>query len=63
MNLLGKLSWEAVPFHEPIVMVTSGVLAVALTSLLVWIVVKGHLPYLWKEWFSSVDHKPACSGC
>jgi len=22
-----------------------------------WIVVKGHLPYLWREWITSVDHK------
>ena len=57
MNLLGKLTWEAVPFHEPIVMVTSAVVAIGITSVLGWIVVKGHLPYLWKEWLSSVDHK------
>ncbi len=57
MNLFGKLTWEAIPFHEPIVMVTSAVVAVAITAILVWIVAKGHLPYLWKEWFTSVDHK------
>ena len=53
----GKLSWEAVPFHEPIVMVTSAVVAIAITAVLAWVVVKGHLPYIWKEWLSSVDHK------
>jgi cytochrome o ubiquinol oxidase subunit 1 len=57
MNLLGKLSWEAVPFHEPIVMVTSAVVAVAITAILLWVLVKGHFPYIWKEWLSSVDHK------
>ena len=57
MNLLGKLSWEAVPFHEPIVMVTSAVVAIAITAILVWVLVKGHFPYIWKEWLSSVDHK------
>ena len=57
MNLLGKLSWEAVPFHEPIVMVTSGVVATAITAILIWILVKGYFPYIWKEWLSSVDHK------
>ena len=25
--------------------------------MLVWVIVKGHLPYIWKEWLSSVDHK------
>ncbi|HEX4234638.1 MAG TPA: cbb3-type cytochrome c oxidase subunit I, partial [Caldimonas sp.] len=53
----GKLTWEAIPFHEPIVMVTSAVVAAAITGTLVWVIVKGHLPYLWKEWLSSVDHK------
>ena len=57
MNLLGKLSWEAIPFHQPIVMIASGVVALVLTSILAWIVLKGHLPYLWKEWITSVDHK------
>ncbi|MEO8836642.1 MAG: cytochrome o ubiquinol oxidase subunit I, partial [Caldimonas sp.] len=55
--MFGKLSWGAVPFDQPIVMAASGVVALALTALLVWIVVKGHLPYLWKEWLTSVDHK------
>ena len=53
----GKLSWEAVPLHEPIVMVTSAVVAIAITAVLAWVIVKGHLPYIWKEWLSSVDHK------
>jgi hypothetical protein len=25
--------------------------------VLAWVIVKGHLPYIWKEWLSSVDHK------
>src|SRR5947207_6007405 len=53
----GKLSWEAVPFHEPIVMITSAVVAIAITGVLAWVIVKGYLPYIWKEWLSSVDHK------
>ncbi len=57
MNLLGKLSLEAVPFHEPIVMVTSVVVATAISAILIWILVKGYFPYIWKEWLSSVDHK------
>ena len=53
----GKLSWEAVPLHEPIVMITSAVVAIVITAVLGWVIVKGHLPYIWKEWLSSVDHK------
>ena len=26
-------------------------------GVLIWIVVKGYLPYLWREWITSVDHK------
>ena len=26
-------------------------------GVLAWIVVKGYLPYLWREWITSVDHK------
>src|SRR5678810_1097121 len=53
----GKLTWEAIPLHEPIVMVTSAVVALAITGTLVWVYLKGHFPYIWKEWLSSVDHK------
>src|SRR5450432_3081580 len=53
----GKLSWAAIPIHEPIVMVTSAVVAIGLMSVLGWVVLRGHLPYLWKEWLTSVDHK------
>jgi cytochrome o ubiquinol oxidase subunit 1 len=55
--MFGKLSWDAIPFHQPIVMIASAVVALGLTGVLVWIVAKGHLPYLWREWFTSVDHK------
>ena len=55
--MFGKLSWSAIPFHEPLVMVTSAVVALAITAVLAWVVLKGHLPYIWKEWLSSVDHK------
>jgi cytochrome o ubiquinol oxidase subunit 1 len=55
--MFGKLTWSAIPFHEPIIMVTSAVVALAITAVLAWVIVKGYLPYIWKEWLSSVDHK------
>ena len=55
--MLGKLSWAAIPFDEPIPLATSVILIVVIGSLLSWITVKGHWPYLWKEWITSVDHK------
>ena len=53
----GKLSWQAIPFDQPIVMVASAVVALSLIGVIGWVIIKGHLPYLWREWFSSVDHK------
>jgi cytochrome o ubiquinol oxidase subunit 1 len=55
--MLGKLNWSAIPFDQPIPMITSGVVALGILGVLAWVVVKGHLPYLWKEWITSVDHK------
>jgi len=55
--MLGKLTLAAIPFDEPIPLATSVVLIVVIGSLLAWITVKGHWPYLWKEWITSVDHK------
>ncbi|HEY0341717.1 MAG TPA: cbb3-type cytochrome c oxidase subunit I, partial [Steroidobacteraceae bacterium] len=55
--MFGKLTWQAIPFDQPIPLVTSAVLIVVLGALLLWVVVKGYVPYLWKEWITSVDHK------
>ncbi len=55
--MLGKLTIDAVPYHEPIIMVALGgggllglLIAAAITKYKLW-------GYLWKEWFTSVDHK------
>jgi cytochrome o ubiquinol oxidase subunit 1 len=55
--MLGKLTLAAIPFDQPIPLVAGGVVLVAILGVLVWVVVKGHLPYLWDEWITSVDHK------
>jgi len=55
--MLGKLTLAAVPFDQPIVMAASGTVGVVLTSVMGLIVFKGWLPYLWREWITSVDHK------
>src|SRR6201995_649972 len=55
--MLGKLTWAAIPFDQPIPLVAGGVVLVAILAVLAWVVVKGHLPYLWDEWITSVDHK------
>ena len=55
--MLGKLTWNAIPWDQPIPLIAgAGVFAVAL-GVLAWVIVRGHLPYLWHEWITSVDHK------
>ncbi|HEX3141360.1 MAG TPA: cytochrome o ubiquinol oxidase subunit I [Rhizobacter sp.] len=56
-NLLGRLSWEAIPLHEPILLATFvavvlGGMAVlaALTYFRLWGI-------LWRDWITSIDHK------
>ncbi|KQV45896.1 MULTISPECIES: cytochrome o ubiquinol oxidase subunit I [unclassified Duganella] len=55
--LLGRLSWDAIPYHEPILiatfaMVVLGGLAVmgAMTKYRLW-------GPLWRDWVTSIDHK------
>ncbi|MGO1003069.1 cytochrome o ubiquinol oxidase subunit I [Lysobacter sp. CA196] len=55
--MFGRLTWDSIPLHEPILiatfaMVVLGGLAVvaAITRYKLW-------GYLWNEWFTSIDHK------
>ena len=57
MNPLGKLDWSAIPFDQPIIMAASAMMVLGIAFVLGWIVLKGYLPYLWREWLTSVDHK------
>jgi cytochrome o ubiquinol oxidase subunit I len=55
--MLGKLTWAAIPFNQPIPLVTSIVVVLGIVSMLSLITIKGWWSYLWHEWFSSTDHK------
>ncbi len=55
--MFGKLSWAVIPFDQPIPLVAGAVVLVAILAVLAWVVIRGHLPYLWEEWITSVDHK------
>jgi cytochrome o ubiquinol oxidase subunit 1 len=55
--MLGKLTWAAIPLDQPVPMIASGVVGLVLLCVIAWIVLRGHLPYLWREWITSVDHK------
>ena len=55
--MLGKLTWAAIPFDQPLPLFAAAFVGVILLGVLGWVVVRGHLPYLWREWITSVDHK------
>ena len=55
--MFGELTWQAIPFHEPIPLISGLVVYVGVLALVVWVVMKGYGPYLWREWITSVDHK------
>src|SRR5260221_629847 len=55
--MLGKLSWAAIPFNEPLPLISMGVVLVVILAVLAVVIAKGWLPYLWREWLTSVDHK------
>jgi cytochrome o ubiquinol oxidase subunit 1 len=55
--MLGKLSWGAFPFNEPIPMAASLMIIVGVLGVLGLITWKGWWDYLWREWLTSVDHK------
>jgi cytochrome o ubiquinol oxidase subunit 1 len=55
--MLGKLTWGAIPFNEPIDTAASLLMILAIGGTLVWVTRTGRWPYLWREWITSVDHK------
>src|ERR1700680_3991273 len=55
--MLGKLSWAAIPFNQPIPMAASLMVIVGVLFVLGLVTWKGWWPYLWREWITSVDHK------
>ncbi|MDX7953079.1 cytochrome o ubiquinol oxidase subunit I [Lichenihabitans sp. Uapishka_5] len=55
--MLGKLTLAAIPLDQPIPLAAGGVVGLIILGVLGWVVFAGHLPYLWKEWITSVDHK------
>src|SRR5215470_2776277 len=56
-NMLGRLTWAAIPFDQPIALVTGLVVVITILAVLALVTVRGWWPYLWNEWITSVDHK------
>jgi len=57
VTLLGKLSWQALPLNEPLPLFSGVAVFLIVIALIAWLGIKGYLPYLWREWITSVDHK------
>ncbi|TMJ25649.1 MAG: cytochrome o ubiquinol oxidase subunit I, partial [Alphaproteobacteria bacterium] len=55
--MLGKLTGQSIPWDQPIPLLAGSVVVLVIIAVLAWIILKGHLPYLWHEWITSVDHK------
>src|SRR3569833_2855254 len=55
--MFGKLTWSAIPFDQPIPLISALVAGLILCAVLAWVFVKGYAPYIWREWITSVDHK------
>lgn len=55
--IFGRLTLESLPFHEPILVATFAVVALGGAALFGAITYYRLWGYLWKEWFTSVDHK------
>jgi len=55
--MFGKLTLDAIPWDQPIPLISGATVVFLLLALLAWISLKGYMPYLWQEWITSVDHK------
>ncbi|KXJ49495.1 MAG: cytochrome ubiquinol oxidase subunit I [Alcanivorax sp. Nap_24] len=55
--IFGRLSWDAIPLHEPVIVATFVVVAIGGVALLGALTYYRVWGYLWKEWFTSIDHK------
>ncbi|MBQ4798088.1 cytochrome o ubiquinol oxidase subunit I [Pseudoalteromonas sp. MMG006] len=57
MSFLGNLSLDAIPFHEPILVFTMSVIAIAGLIIAGLITKYKKWGVLWRDWITSVDHK------
>jgi cytochrome o ubiquinol oxidase subunit I len=55
--MFGRLTWDAIPFNQPIPLITSIVVLVIIAAVLAWITYNRWWRYLWNEWITSTDHK------
>ncbi|MDB5754913.1 MAG: cytochrome o ubiquinol oxidase subunit, partial [Massilia sp.] len=55
--LLGRLSWEAIPYHEPILLATFAMVALGGAAMVGGVTKYRLWGPLWRDWITSIDHK------
>ncbi|HWT18330.1 MAG TPA: cytochrome o ubiquinol oxidase subunit I [Variovorax sp.] len=55
--IFGRLTWEAIPYHEPILLATFIAVALGGLALLGAITYYKVWGVLWRDWITSIDHK------
>src|SRR5262249_23661943 len=55
--IFGRLSLDSLPLHEPILVGTFAVVAIGGLALCAAVTYFRLWAYLWREWFTTVDHK------
>ena len=55
--IFGRLSWESIPYHDPIIVGTFAATALLGILLLAWITRQRAWGWLWRDWFCTIDHK------
>ena len=56
-TLFGRLSWDSIPFHDPIIAGTFAATAMLGLALLGYVTRQRAWGWLWRDWFCSIDHK------
>lgn len=55
--VFGRLSWEAIPYHEPILLATFAAVALGGGAVLALLTRYRLWGPLWRDWVTSIDHK------
>ncbi|QTM69143.1 cytochrome o ubiquinol oxidase subunit I, partial [Buchnera aphidicola (Hormaphis cornu)] len=56
-EMFGKLTFSAIPYHEPIIMFTYMIIIIVSVLIFCSITYVGKWKYLWKNWITTLDHK------
>src|SRR5262245_21735456 len=55
--IFGRLTWEAIPYHEPILVWTFAAMMLIGMGVVGWVTKAKLWGTLWNDWFTSIDHK------